>query len=98
MWTWTSTRARLDKLQADFEAFKIALEALERQPKLLRNEWEDTLDRINRVMGRLNARIKAASAPENEQLPEGDTQSSPPAQRQTGTHDRLRAFRARRQS
>lgn len=32
------------------------LEALERAVKSVRLEWEDTLDRLTRIMGRLNAR------------------------------------------
>lgn len=97
MWLGSQTRARLEKLEDDFLALRLAHEALERQPKLLRNEWEDTLDRMNRVMGRLTARIKAAatSDPTGDEVPPADGLPPPPPQ-PTGHHERMQLKRARR--
>jgi len=39
-------------------ALEKAVEAQDSRIRLLKNEWEDVLDRANRVMGRLNARIR----------------------------------------
>lgn len=63
------------ELLATVTALKTAQDSLASEIRLLKNEWEDVLDRTNRVMGRLNARIKkseAVSEPENEtQAPQG---------------------------
>jgi len=52
------TEIRATKLAV--EALNNRLDSLERQPKLLQVEWESTLDKIGRVMARLNARIRKA--------------------------------------
>ena len=95
MWK-SKTAARLTSIEGDLDGFRKALETLERQPKLLKIEWEDTLDRINRVMGRLNARIKVA-ATQNEELPAGNSELTPPAKATpSGIHARLQVMRARK--
>ena len=38
------------------------LEALESAVRLLKVEWEDVLDRLDRIMGRMNARLRRATS------------------------------------
>ncbi len=79
------------KLSERIRALETRLDALETHPKVLRNEWEDVLDRMNRVMGRLNARLKRAEKDEPE---DGKAPVSP--ERPVGTHAILEAYRGRR--
>lgn len=77
-------------------ALEKANETLDSRLRLLKNEWEDVLDRVNRVMGRLNARIRKFNASES---PESDELEPPkgvdPPRIGTGTHATLRAARER---
>lgn len=97
MWTFGRTAARLSKLEDELKALGESFEGLRRLPLLLQSEWEDQLDRMNRVMGRLNARAKAASVTESDDPPE--VRVEPPLNGPgplAGTHGRLEAARARR--
>lgn len=73
------------------------LEALERGFKSLRLEWEETYERLYKVMGRLNARLRASKTDEPEG---GGHQDTPPLavppQLQPGYHERMQAHRRRR--
>jgi len=86
-------RARTLVLLERVEATEKAGERLESTIKLLRNEWEDVLDRTNRVMGRLNARIRKSEA---QTEPESDVQEGPKGVAPTGTHAVLSGMRRSR--
>jgi len=51
-------RGGRNKEEGRIQALEKAVEAQDSRIRLLKNEWEDVLDRANRVMGRLNARIR----------------------------------------
>jgi len=77
-------------------ALERALEAQESQLRLIKVEWESVLDKVNSVMGRLNARIRkfeATSGPENDATEPVQGLASPPA---LGSHATLTAMRGRR--
>ena len=94
MWLWT--RGGENKLLERIEALEKAGEGLESRIRLLKNEWEDVLDRANRVMGRLNARIRKSEAVS---APESDTEATPQAPAPPavlGSHATLVAMRGRK--
>ena len=88
-WTRGGRKQLLDRLQALEEG----QETLESRLRLLKNEWEDVLDHTNRVMGRLNARIRKNQAIEGPEVDSNETQVAPaPPQ---GVHSILQEARAR---
>jgi len=88
------TRGGRKQQSEQIEALEKAVEGLESRLKLLRNEWEDVFDRMNRVMGRLNARIRKSEAVAE---PESDTEEVRrgivPSQGPVGTHAQLMEMR-----
>lgn len=86
-----AVRDELRSVSSKIEALESRLDGLETAPKLLRTEWEDTLDRLNRIMGRLNARLKRAES--DEQPPQGTTPAPDPM---LGHHGLLERARRRR--
>lgn len=85
--------------QEAIKALEQRLEALEQRPddlatamKGLRIEWEDMLDRLQRVMGRLNARVRRDLPGE---VPEETPQV--PINPELARAELLKAARARRQ-
>ena len=48
------------------QALQERMEAAESTLRTLKIEWEDVLDRMQRVMGRLNARMKASTIAQDE--------------------------------
>jgi len=82
----------IEEQSGRIEALEKAQEASDSRMRLLKNEWEDVLDRANRVMGRLNARIRKSEA-QNDVVSDTDVgpQGAPP----TGTHAALVARRGR---
>ena len=86
------------ELSERIAALEMAEEGHKRGLKLLRNEWEEVLDRMNRTASRLNARIRkseALSAPSDDA--EGNDQPpAPPPMQLVGTHTTLRERRIRR--
>ena len=91
MWGWH--RGGENKLLERIEALEKADEAQDSRIRLLKNEWEDVLDRANRVMGRLNARIRKFEATSE---PESDTEPAPQGPAPVGAHGTLRDMRRRR--
>ena len=103
---WSSTRVgavedRLTKVEERggdlrllerVEALEKADEGHDSRLRLIKTEWEDVLDRVNRVMGRLNARIRKSEAA-NE--PESDTPTGPQGLPSPGSHTVLKAMRGR---
>ena len=87
-------RAAIRDIEKRMEALETAWESQKRDPKLLRTEWESTLDKMNSVLGRLNARIRATAAPESEKVEQPEPELSP--EPRLGTHGQLAAARARR--
>lgn len=75
------------------EALERAQERIESSIRLLKTEWIDTYERMNKVMGRLNARIRKAAdeVPAEEHPAQEPTGPGP-----VGTHALLTAARARR--
>lgn len=49
------------KIEERLKGLENALEAVKRDQKAVALEWENTLDKLTRIMGRLNARAKAAA-------------------------------------
>jgi len=95
MWPWT--RGGENKHIRRIEALEKAIEGQISGLKAIRLEWEDVYDRVNRTMGRLNARIRKSEAV---QPAETDSEASPQPQMPfgapTGTHAMLDAMRSRR--
>lgn len=79
------------------EGLRDRLDSLERQPKLLQVEWESTLDKIGRVMARLNARIRKADELGDVELPQTppESQPAPEAVPTLGSHRTLRMARSK---
>ena len=74
------------------EALERAGERHESGTKAIRLEWEDVYDRLNRTMGRLNARIRKSegtSTPENDEKSEEG--AKPPGQHAALSEMRRRA-------
>jgi uncharacterized coiled-coil protein SlyX len=88
MWTFGSTSKRLRKLEEENTAFRKALDRLEDLPL----KWENTLDMLKKLVGRLNAREKAVERSESDDQP---IEQAPPLVSGTGTHTRLQEARAR---
>jgi len=97
--SWLRDRGGETKHLERIEALEKRLESLESAARLLKSEWIDTYDRLNRVMGRLNARIRKNKALEGS---ESDDQETPntvaPPLSGTGTHDMLAMHRAQRRT
>lgn len=77
-------------------ALERAVESQESQLRLIKVEWESVLDKVNSVMGRLNARIRkfeATTGPESDEQPTSQGTASLPIQ---GSHSTLTAMRGRR--
>jgi hypothetical protein len=92
-WTRGGENRNLERI----EAIEKAIEGHNSALKVIRIEWEDVFDRMNRVMGRLNARIRKS---EGAQAPESDAEATPQAEMPfgapSGTHAMLDAMRRRR--
>jgi len=81
------------RLLEKIEALEKSQEAQDSRMRLLKNEWEDVLDRANRVMGRLNARIRKF---EGQNEPESDAEVRPQGLVPVvGSHTALAAKRGR---
>ena len=95
MFSWI--RGGENKHLERIEALEKAIEAHNSGLKAIRLEWEDVYDRVNRTMGRLNARIRKS---EGLQAPESDSDAASeapvPFGQATGTHAMLDAMRSRR--
>ncbi len=91
--SWLLGRGGESGLRERIKALEEAVDHHKREVKSLRLEWEDVYDKVNRVMGRLNARIRKAGATSG---PESDDQGAPhtPAS-PTGTHGLLSEMRAK---
>lgn len=79
-------------------ALEQTLDRLVTGQKLIRTEWEDSLDRMNRIMGRLNARIRRAQESDEatETTPEANETAPEPASHVLGSHGMLSEMRRRR--
>ena len=90
----TKSKARADESErlAQIAALEKAVDALESAMRAIKLEWENVYDKVNRTMGRLNARIRkseATAGPENDaELQEG---ARPP-----GAHAVLTEMRRKR--
>jgi len=93
-WPWD--RGGENKQSARLKALEEAVEGLESRQRLIKVEWESVLDKVNAVMGRLNARIRkteAASTPETD-FQEAYDSTGP--KKLTGSHGTLSEMRRRR--
>jgi len=71
-------------------------ETLESGLRLLKTEWISTYDKLNSVMGRLNARIRKNKALEEVEAETEEEMAPAPTVQVSGTHGLLAARRARR--
>jgi hypothetical protein len=95
MFSWI--RGGENKHLERIEALEKAIEAHNSGLKAIRLEWEDVYDRVNRTMGRLNARIRKSEAFQAPESDAGATTEAPVSFGQaTGTHAMLDAMRSRR--
>jgi len=90
MWIFGGT-SRLRKLEEEIRSLEKTVKGFDDLPL----KWENTLDLLKKMVARLNARDKALSATQTEEVPAGDTPASPP-DRATGTHARMQEFRRKR--
>jgi len=98
--SWFGTRGGRKQDTERIAAIEKRLEGLDSGFKTIRVEWEDVYDRLMKVMGRLNARIRkseAGTAPESDDHVDGQA-PAPPAGlvALTGSHSLLAAARANR--
>jgi len=95
--SWWGTPGGRKKEKERIDALEKRLERLESGFRTIRMEWEDVYDRLMKVMGRLNARIRKS---EGVEAPQGDTQPTSdglaPPFAVTGSHAVLTAARASR--
>jgi len=90
-WPWT--RGGESEILGRIAALEKTTEGLVTGTKSIRMEWEDVYDRMNRTMGRLNARIRKQAEQEavhdDDQVPVAETTP-------VGTHAILAQARRRR--
>lgn len=87
-------KASFKHVSEDIGALQTAQQRLESGLKAIRLEWEDVYDRLNKMVSRLNARIRksegqAALESDDQTIPQG---TAPPRR---GTHDILQEARKR---
>jgi len=108
-WWWTTgsenreiealkaTVKALEHMKLVVETHEKAIDGIQSSQRLIKLEWTDTLDRLNRMTGRLNARIKKSGGLES---PESDdrevSRGVAPPTTGTGTHSLLQQARGRR--
>ncbi len=93
-WPWE--RGGENKQSERIAALERAVEGQDSQLRLIKVEWESVLDKVNSVMGRLNARIRkfeATSGPESDNEGPAHTPAPPSV---LGSHSTLTAMRGRR--
>lgn len=94
------TRGGRKKENERIDALEKAVDGLESAQRLIKTEWLDVHDRLNRVMGRLTARIRKSEAltePESSDQPDPEGVAPPPGPvAVTGSHALLSAARAKR--
>jgi len=92
-----ATVKALEALGIVVAAQQKSIDDLESAQRLLKLEWTDTLDRLNRMTGRLNARIKKSEVLESPESDEPETRKGvAPVLQPTGTHSLLAQARTRR--
>lgn len=85
---------RAAEAEARDRAILERLEALERGQKGVKLEWEETFERLDRLLGRLNAHLKRSRSHDEEET-QGEI-APPPAKAAASQAELLRAHRARR--
>ena len=94
MSSWWRGRGGENKEEGRITALERAVEGLESRQRMQKVEWESVLDKVNSVMGRLNARIRKAIVDSDvEDEPKG---VPPPTVAAVGTHALLTDMRARK--
>lgn len=85
------------QLEERIAALERAVEGLDSGRRLLTLEWESVFDKLNRTMGRLNARIRKADAVTEPESDEREPAGAAPLgdQQVTGTHGVLSEMRKR---
>lgn len=87
----------LEALNAVVQDQGKSITTLESNERMLKLEWQDVLDRMNRVMGRLTARIRKTEASESSESDDLEVPKAPaPDTQATGTHSLLQNARSRR--
>lgn len=93
---WLTGRGGETEHDRQIAALEKAVEGLESKLRLIKVEWESVLDKVNSVMGRLNARIRkfeSTSSPESDDGDDHKGAAPPPV---LGSHSTLTAMRGRR--
>jgi len=93
-WGWG--RGGENKQSERLEALEKAVYGLESQLRLIKVEWESVLDKVNAVMGRLNARIRKTEAVSGPQNDEHEPPQPPAPVQVLGSHGTLTAMRGRK--
>lgn len=90
MWNRGGRKEDLGKI-TDLER---AVDGLASTVRLLKTEWEDTLNRLNRIASRLNARDRREKGKQDHEDASGDPNGEAPrAQHPLGTHAQLNQMR-----
>jgi len=92
MWTFGRTADRLSRIEEEIKGLRTVNESLNSLPL----QWENTLDLLTKMAGRINARAKvleSASTPENDEVQVANPQPTQPTG--LGTHARLVEARSR---
>ena len=69
MWPWRSSEKRASTEDDRLATLSRRLDDAESKIRMLTGEWQDTLDRMERILGRLNKRAARAEAPAPEPEP-----------------------------
>jgi len=93
-WPWG--RGGENEQSRQIAALEKAVEGLESQLRLIKVEWESVLDKVNSVMGRLNARIRKFETPSAPESDGGDPTKGVAPPLVLGSHSTLTAMRGRR--
>jgi len=93
-WPWG--RGGENKQSERIAALERANESQESQLRLIKVEWESVLDKVNSVMGRLNARIRKFEATSGAESHEEEQPQAPASPHAIGSHTTLSAMRGRK--
>jgi len=93
-WPWG--RGGENKRSEKIAALEEAVERLESRQRLIKVEWEAVLDKVNSVMGRLNARIRKSQATSEPESPPDDETGAGVLPPTLGSHATLSEMRRRR--
>jgi len=94
--SWPWQRGGENKQSEQIAALERRLDTQESQQRLIKVEWESVLDKVNSVMGRLNARIRKFESNATTEDGPGEQPEQPAGVTPLGTHSTLAQMRGRR--